>query len=428
MHNVVADHRQGVTTTRWHVLAAVLMLSFAAFIERLTTSVVSQQMMPELGISQIEIGWLFGGFAVGYTIAQFPGGIIGLRLGARNVLFWSTVVGGLASVATGLVPMVAFGAGLVVPLVATRVLLGLAQGPLYPVSSGMLERWFEPRHWALVQGLVVTSIGLGAAVTPPALAWLMLHAGWKLGITLATLPAFAAAAFWWTYAADRPGIKVAVTEQKWRDAASDALRLGRDRNVSLLTLSYLLDNSVVYLLTFWSFLYIVRERHFSLLEGGWLTGVPFVAGALAAAAGGYLCDRLCVRFGARWGARAVPLIAMPLAAVSLYLTGALENGYAAVAALTVSYSCLQMVEGPYWSTAMRIGRDQTMAATGILNTGGNLGGVIMMPIVGYLADEKAWPQIFGLGMAIVLASMLLWLWIDAEKTSGNQALQRPESL
>src|SRR5208282_3442785 len=56
-----------------------------------------RRMMPDLGISQVQVGWLEWAFILGHAAFQFPGGVIGQRLGAR-VMF--TVIGAIAFLAT----------------------------------------------------------------------------------------------------------------------------------------------------------------------------------------------------------------------------------------------------------------------------------------------------------------------------------------
>src|SRR5256885_14569642 len=46
----------------------------------------------------------------------------------------------------------------------------------------------------------------------------------------------------------------------------------QNRDVLLLTVSYLCMNYVFYLLANWCFLYLVQERHITVLESGWLAG------------------------------------------------------------------------------------------------------------------------------------------------------------
>jgi ACS family glucarate transporter-like MFS transporter len=415
---------------RWVILASIFLLSFSAFIERLTLSVVAERMMPELGLTQVQIGWLFSAFIAGYTAFQFPGGIVGLRFGAHRVLFLSTVFGIFASLALIVAPILNVSGSVLTAMLASRFILGVVQAPLYPVSSGALVAWFPPTEWAWALGLLVTGIGLGAAVTPPAVAWLMQIFGWKAGVCIATIPAAVAAALWWRVgralphnaAPTAPLRATAATSPAGRSAQlwRDAWALACNRNVIALTLSYVLENSVVYLITYWSFLYLIQERHFTVLESGTLAAIPFLVGAAAAGVGGRLCDRCCEWFGPLWGVRIIPLIALPSVSALLFLAVQTANPYMAVAALTACYSGLQMTEGSYWCAAMRIGRERTMAATGVLNTGGNLGGILMTPIVAYLSGLHNWTACFMIAAGCACCGAALWLFVDP--TAGDQRL------
>jgi ACS family glucarate transporter-like MFS transporter len=57
-----------------------------AYMQQRSLAVAGYRMMPELGLSQIQIGWLESAFLLGSTILQFPGGVLGQRLGARTML------------------------------------------------------------------------------------------------------------------------------------------------------------------------------------------------------------------------------------------------------------------------------------------------------------------------------------------------------
>src|SRR5208282_5777847 len=112
------------------------------------------------------------------------------------------------------------------------------------------------------------------------------------------------------------------------------LNILKNRNVLLLAVSYLCMNYSFYLLSNWCFLYLIQERHFSLLESGWLAAAPPLAAALGAGIGGALTERCCERFGVKWGYRVVPLVSLPTAAVLLVVAVFASNPYAAVVALT----------------------------------------------------------------------------------------------
>jgi ACS family glucarate transporter-like MFS transporter len=206
------------------------------------------------------------------------------------------------------------------------------------------------------------------------------------------------------------------------DASISLERLVRviaDRDVLLLAVSYLCMNYVFYLLANWVFLYLIQERHFSVLESGWLATIPPLAAALGSGLGGVLAVGQCRRHGIRWGFRAVPLVALPASGLLLFAAVHAGSAYIAVAALALCYGSVELTEASYWSAAMTVGRRDTMAACGLMNTGGNLGGIVGIPIVAYLSQHQAWNAAFFVGIGFALASALAWLGIDAQRAPGR---------
>jgi hypothetical protein len=49
-----------------------------------------------------------------------------------------------------------------------------------------------------------------------------------------------------------------------------------------------------------------------------------------------------------------------------------------------------------------------MAVCGLMNTGGNLGGIISIPIVAHFSGQHLWHTAFVIGAAFAIGSALLW--------------------
>ena len=137
---------------------------------------------------------------------------------------------------------------------------------------------------------------------------------------------------------------------------------------------------------------------------------------------------LCRRFGDRWGYRLVPLIAMPIAGGLLLVSVDAANPYWAVVGLAVCFAAVELNEGAYWGAAMTVGRGDTMAVSGVMNTGGNLGGIIGIPLVGYLSGEHLWRTAFVVGAAFAVASAIAWLWIEVEQPVDARITRRDGEL
>jgi len=314
----------------------------------------------------------------------------------------------------------------------SRALLGMAQAALFPVASGVMEAWFPVRSWGSAQGLIVTGLWVGAAITPPTIAWLMTHWGWRVALAISSAPALLLVLAWRGYAQDDPASHRSIVPRELaelkenpplsalRITGAELLSLLLDRRIALLTLSYFLMNYVFYLVTFWCFLYLVQERHFTALEGGGLASLPFVGAAVAAAAGGRLCDALSARYGVRWGMRLVPLLALPISAFFLVVTGAVSSAYLAVGSLCLAFAFSELTEGTYWAATMRAAPRHVMPATALLNMGGNLGGVVATPTIAALSEAHRWSSIFALGAMLAVLASLVMLLINVEPRQTAQ--------
>jgi len=111
----------------------------------------------------------------------------------------------------------------------------------------------------------------------------------------------------------------------------------------------------------------------------------------------------------------VPMVALPASGLLLLATVNLHSPYAAVAALALAYAIVELCEGPFWAVTMFVARADTMSATGILNTGGNAGGLIGIPIVAYLSGQGHWTTAFVIGAISAVIGAFAWLGIDAEE-------------
>jgi MFS transporter, ACS family, glucarate transporter len=418
---------------RWRIFSMLFGFGFLAYLQQKSITVTAAPMMPELGLSNFQISLIEWAFVLGYGLFQLPGGIFGQRLGARRTFVIIGIAAFLATVATPLAPYALTGPGLFAALLLLQLLLGSSQAAIFPVSAGVFEVWFPQRRWAFVQGLQTMGLGLGAAVTPPLIAHLMSAIGWQQALLWASLPAVGLIAIWAWYGRDSPREHAAVTAEELaeigtqeaapvdaRISAAQLLHILTNRNVLLLAVSYLCLNYSFYLLSNWVFLYLVQERKFSVLESGWLAGTPPLAAAVGAGVGGLITGALCVRFGYRWGYRLVPLVAMPAAGVLLLLSVNAANPYWAVAGLALCFAAVELNEGAYWGAAMTVGRGDTMAVSGVMNTGGNMGGIIGIPIIGYLSGEHLWHAAFVIGAVCAVASAAAWLGIEVDQPADAE--------
>ena len=383
--------------------------------------------MPELSLSQMQIGWIQWAYLLAYTPSQIVGGRVGQRFGARATLAVAGAIAVVATIAMPLAPAVLAGGAIFVALFLSQLILGFAQAPIFPVSAGVFRTWLPAHRWGLAVGIQTMGCQLGAAATPAVIVYLMQKFGWQRALFWTGLPAAALVAAWAWYVRNTPREHPSISPEELAELEpTDEVSAGIAStsmapaklprlNIALLTASYVGMNYVFYLLANWSFLYLVQERHFTVAQSGWFATLPPLAAAFGAGVGGGLVDALCVKVGIRWGYRLVPLAALPTIALLLVLAMYTANPVAAVVGMTLCYGLVELTEGAYWAATMRVAGANTMTATGVLNTGGALGGLIGIPIVAFLSGHGAWNAAFLIGALCAMASAAAWLGVDTTR-------------
>jgi len=405
----------------------MFLFALLTYVQRSTLSVAAARIMPQFNLSQMQLGWMMWAFSAAYTALQIPAGILGEKIGPRATFAALGIVSSVALGAIPLAPLLLSGTALFVVWLLAQALLGAAHAPVTPVANGVFEAWFPVQRWGFVVGLSSSGPNLGVALTPPLVVALSAAVGWRSAVLAAALPTALLAVLWFRYARNTPAEHPSITPAELRELGPIArqrrppltlrrfARIFLDRNVLLLSASYFCLNYVFWMLTDWSFLYLIQERHMTNIESGVLAALPPIGAALGAWIGGHYADGLAQRFGPRWGYRLVPMIALPCVAVLLLSSLHASGAYTAIGALSLAAAGVELTEGSFWAAMMLVARTDTMAASGVLNMLGNLGGVVGIPVVAWLTGHGSWLGAFAIGSACALIGAGLWLLIRADQ-------------
>ncbi|MEO8368670.1 MAG: MFS transporter, partial [Candidatus Solibacter sp.] len=124
----------------------------------------------EFHLDDVQLGWVFSSFVLGYALFQAPGGRLADRFGPRIILSLATV---WWAVFTALVAFVPAGIpGVMALLLAARFFLGIGEAMVFPASNRLVAGWIPSQERGLANGLIFAGVGAGAGITPPLIAFI----------------------------------------------------------------------------------------------------------------------------------------------------------------------------------------------------------------------------------------------------------------
>jgi ACS family glucarate transporter-like MFS transporter len=128
-----------VTTARSRVLLLVLLATGITYLDRVCISAAAPSITRDLGLSTMQMGYVFSVFALSYGLFEIPTGWLSDLWGQRKMM---TRIVACWSVFTALT-------GLVVgyrTLITVRFFFGAAEAGAFPTLARILARWFPLPH------------------------------------------------------------------------------------------------------------------------------------------------------------------------------------------------------------------------------------------------------------------------------------------
>ena len=417
-----APERKG--PSRWTIIGMLTGLSLVSYMARTNISIATKFIKPEFGLSDIQMGQVFSSFLIGYTLFQIPAGRMSDRFGPRLVLALAAFSWGLTTLLSGLVPgaLVPGTVGVLITFFALRFFLGVGEAATYPAAARTIANWLPPAGRARANAIVIAGAPLGAAATPPLVSWLMVNLGWRESFYAISLLGLGIAVIWWIKGRDYPErAHFAAAPAAGAEPSASWWSLFRNRNVVLLSISYFVTGYVLYIFIFWLYTYLVDVRKFSVLGGGLYSSLPWLTAFVLAPLGGALSDTLTRRWGVNRGRRTVAVGGLTLSAIALLYGATVANPTLAIVGLALAVGFEQFTEGTFWASTSNVAGPHAGAATGILNTLGNLGGIASTALVPVFVKYFGWVVALGSGSVLAVLGGLLWFAIDL---NGNETTGR----
>src|SRR5579871_4007421 len=183
---------------RWfRVISVAFIMYTIAFIDRTNISLALPSMVRDLHLTPTEAGNATGVFFWGYLVLQIPGGYLAEHWSAKRFVSILLVAWGLCFVSTAFVRT---GEG----FWWMRLLLGVAEGGVWPAVLVLLSHWFPSRERARANAFWMLCLPVAVVVSSPLSGWILGHWNWRVLLIVEGLFPFVWLAVWLGRISDYP--------------------------------------------------------------------------------------------------------------------------------------------------------------------------------------------------------------------------------
>jgi MFS family permease len=400
------------------VLALLCLLYLILYVNRVNISTAAPLMKADLKLTNTQLGLVFSAFAIPYALFQLIGGWIGDKLGPRLTLSACCALVGVSTILTGAA------AGGFVSLFALRLALGFGEGAAFPTATRAMSGWTPVRSWGFAQGIVHASGRLGNALTPPIIAGLLLFTSWRGSFVIVGLLSLVWLVVWVWYFRNDPRDHPSVTEAEL--AALPAQSSGSRGAIPWRSLARrMLPVTIVdfcYGWTLWLFLswiptFFFDNYHLNLQSSAMFSAGVLLAGVIGDTVGGVASDRLLRRTGSLLVARRSVIVTGFLGAFVFLLPVMLIHDLRIAAiGLSLAFFFAELIVAPIWSIPMDIAPRYAGSASGMMNFGFGVAGLVSPSSFGYLMDRTgSWVVPFAGSSALLLLGAALAMRLRPDK-------------
>ncbi|MEV7508598.1 MFS transporter [Streptomyces sp. NPDC091201] len=174
----------------WSNTRLLLLFMVVNFADKAVLGLAGPDIMRDLGLGREEFGTAQSAFFALFSLSAVGVSLLTRRVPTTVLLLVMALLWSLAQL-----PMLWTAAGFGT-LVATRVLLGAAEGPAAPVAVHHLYGWFPQRDRTLPTAVLMVGAAAGVAVAAPVLSAVIAWWGWRWSFGLVGLAGIAWAAVW----------------------------------------------------------------------------------------------------------------------------------------------------------------------------------------------------------------------------------------
>lgn len=383
------------TRARYFILALVLVATIINYVDRVNISVAAPFLSKDLGISKIELGFIFSAFSWTYAFALLPGGYLVDRLGSRVMYGVSLILWSAATVLQGF-------AGGFRSLFAFRLGVGLMEAPAFPANTRAVTMWFPQSERGLATSIFLVGQYIATALFSGLLLWLCVSFGWQVVFYVTGGIGMMYGVVWFALYRD-PLQSRRINEAELRHieeggglarnavrspiTLGQVLQLFRYRQIWALCLGKFASNSALTFFLTWFPTYLIEERKMTMVKAGIFTVLPYIGATVGILLAGAVSDLLIRRGVSMSFARKLPLVLGSALGMSIILVNFTDSNELCIAILTLAFFA-QGISSTSWAAVAEIAPKQLIAMTGgVTSFAANLTGIVTPVVIGLIVQR-----------------------------------------
>lgn len=414
---------------RYRVLGLGVCLSMITYLDRVCISITAPKIIEDLSLTKLQMSFVFSAFTLAYGLFEIPTGWWGDRIGTRKVLTRIVVWWSVFTMATA-------GALNYVSLLIVRFLFGAGEAGAWPNAARTFSRWFPATERGTAQGIFFMGAHLGGGLTPILVTAMLAHMHWRTTFLIFGSVGFVWAFAWYRWFRDEPEQHASVNQAELRHIQSGRgldhghhlagvpwKRLLLNRSMLALCFMYMTQSYGFYFFMTWLPAYLEKERGFSALKLGLMTGLPMMMAILGDLFGGFTTDSLCKRFGLRIGRCAVGGISLLLAGLFMIAGTATSSPVGSAILFGLGATAGSFMLGASWGAVIDMAGGHAGVAGACMNTAGQIGGVLSPIVLAWLLGRTgAWAVPLYLMGLLQVAGGASWLLVEPSRpVVGDEA-------
>jgi|SRR5580692_6100360 sugar phosphate permease len=401
----------GSLSRRWvRIIPVAIVMYTISFIDRTNISLALPHISHDLHLDPQQAGAVAGIFYWGYWVLQIPGGHLAKHWSAKKLVSILMVAWGIAAVGCGL-------ARNGHELLIMRVILGVAEGGVFPATLILLSHWFSRAERARANAFWLLCLPGAVIISSPISGWILDHFNWRVMLmTEGALPLIWLLVWLifiddhpqhvsWLEPCDREQLILTLQEEGSELETSGRVFYFRELlrpQVGILAATYFCFTSGQMGLLFWLPSAMERVTKLSNLSTGILFTMPFIVGAVSLLIFSRLSDKFRERRRHVAWALLIGGACLLVAVIVSSRSPVLAFSFIALSGIG-AYGPM----GPFWAIPTETLPARVVgSAMGLVNGVGNLGGFFAPMVVGYL-NKKTGSFLYG------FAFLGLVTWISA---------------